>query len=252
MAKHDNACTSPTASHAMIFKGASKKVQVHMKTPSHDLQPSIQERIISRLKLLGIPSQRLLKQPKATDPNQKAINQKKYDDYRTALKKRIDAGEFNLPESPSEKQLIQSPTFLPDSHCVICQKTIEEIGGRRLVAQQVRGILISNKPIGGGHRDHHYKSHKLSPYPLYLVVWGPGTIWSGDAIQRATAAFHKGKRSWFCQLCGNRVCLDCGSPSQMPVGSDVLYENGCTAHVAILPCHPGCVNPQCKNHKEVR
>jgi hypothetical protein len=224
-----------------------------MKNPSPDLPPSLQERIITRLELLGIPSQRLLKQPETTaDLNQKDINLKKYEEYRAALKKRIDDGDFILRKPPSEQQLIHSPIFLPFSHCVICQKSIEEIGGRRIIAQSMRGILFSNKPIGGGHKDHHYKSHKLSPYPLYLVVWGPGTMWSEDAIQSATAAFHKGKRSWFCQLCGNRVCQDCGSPLQQPVGSEVLYDNGCTSHVPILPCHPGCVNPQCKNHKEER
>lgn len=225
-----------------------------MKTPSPDLSPSLQERIISRLKILGISSQRLLKQPETTaDPNQKAINLEKYEDYVATQKQRIDAGDFILFKSPSsEQRLIEAPIFLPSPFCIICQKTIQEIGGRRIVAQQVRGILISSKPIGGGHRDHHYMSYKLSSYPLYLVVWGPGTMWSEESIQRATEAFHRGKRSWFCQLCGNRVCVDCGSPLQHPVGSDVLYDNGCTAHVAILPCHPGCVNPQCKNHKEVR
>lgn len=74
-------------------------------------------------------------------------------------------------------------------------------------------------------------------------------MWSEESIQRATAAFHRGKRSWFCQLCGNRICPDCGSPLQQPVGSDVLYDDGFTAHVGMLPCHCGCVNPQCKNHK---
>jgi hypothetical protein len=219
-----------------------------MKNPIPDLSPSLQDRIISRLKLLGIPSQRLL-QPEPLGLNKKVINAKRYEEYITALQKRIDAGEFDIYKSPSEKQLIQSPIFLPDSHCVICKKTIQEIGGRRIVAQQLRGIIISSKPIGGGNPDYPYKSHKLSSYSLYLVVWGPGTLWSEDAVRRATAAFHRGKRSWFCQLCGNRICQDCGSPLQRPMGSDVLYDDGSSLHVGMLPCHPGCVNQQCKNHK---
>lgn len=211
--------------------------------------PTLQDRINSRLKLLGIPSQRLKQQENPDDAKQKAINLKKYEDYRTARLKRIDAGKFNHHKPTSEPRLIESPVFLPDSICVICQKTIEETAGRRIVAQQMRGILISNKPIGGGNRDHHYKSHKLSSYPLYLVVWGPGTMWSEESIQRATEAFHKGRRSWFCQLCGNRICPECGYPQNFPLGSQLLYDDGRSYYLAMLPISPGCINASCINHR---
>ncbi len=138
-----------------------------------------------------------------------------------------------------------TPTLLPDSHCVICGKTIDEVGGRRIVAQKFRGISISKKPRGGGNPEYPHKSHKLSPSPLFLVTWGEVTMWTEAAIQRAKRAFHKGRRSWFCQVCGQRTCYKCGAPIKLPVASDVLNDDGSSPHVHIVPCNLGCINPDC-------
>jgi hypothetical protein len=148
------------------------------------------------------------------------------------------------------KDLIKAPLFLPDDRCVICGKTIEEVGGKRITAQKFRGITISGESRGGGNSKYPYKSYKLSSAPIYLVIWGEVSMWSEEAIQRATDAFHKGKRSWFCQICGQRSCSTCGAPINYPMGSDVLYENGSNPHCGIFPFDPGCINTKCKNYKE--
>ena len=76
-------------------------------------------------------------------------------------------------------------------------------------------------------------------------------MWTDEAVQRALRSFHKGKRPWFCQLCGNRICPECGSPLRHPVGSNVLCDDGRSSHVAMLPCCPGCVNTKCKKYRDI-
>ena len=139
--------------------------------------------------------------------------------------------------------------FPPDDRCCVCEKSLEEVGGRRIIAQHLRGVVLSQKYRGGGNPDYPHKSFKINDKPLYLVVWGKPSMWMEKAIQRALRAINEGKTPWFCQICGNRVCPECGSPLKHPVGSDVLYDDGCSSHVAMLPIHPGCTNPECKINK---
>ena len=55
----------------------------------------------------------------------------------------------------------------------------------------------------------------------------------------------QGHNIWFCQVCANRTCRQCGSPTQRPQGCDLLDEN---VHVAILGAPSGCVNVECTKH----
>lgn len=147
---------------------------------------------------------------------------------------------------------IKKSNFLPDSHCVICGKTLDEVGGRRIVAQHLRGITFSNKHLGGGNPEYPHKSFIINPeqseesqMPRYLVVWGEPSMWNEETIQRALDAVSRHKTPWFCQVCGKRTCPECGYPGAYPAGSDVLYDNGCSAHVAILPVNLRCINQNC-------
>lgn len=140
--------------------------------------------------------------------------------------------------------------LLPAEHCVICEKSLEEIGGRRIVAQQVRGVFLSEKYLGGGDPDYPYQSFRMPGSSLYLLVWGSRSMWSEDAVQRAINVFQRNKRPWFCQDCGNRICPECSFPVQYPVGSDVLYDDGCSTHIGMLPICPGCINPNCPTQKK--
>lgn len=162
------------------------------------------------------------------------------------------SSDLTPKNSHAERFTLSTPVFLPDSCCVICGKSIAEVGGRRITAQKFRGIMISNKYLGGGNPAYPYKSCKLnssSTSPLYLVTWGELSMWSKSSIQRAIEAFHKGKRSWFCQICGRRVCSTCGAPINHPVLSDVLNNDGSNPHCGMIPCDPGCKNPSCTNYK---
>jgi hypothetical protein len=209
--------------------------------------PSLQDRIIARLRLLGIPSQRLTLHQDTDTATLKAINWKKYNEYRESLRVRR---EHDIPAITTENRLIKAPIFLPSLLCVICQKSIQQTGGRRIIAQHLRGIIITNVASGGGDSNYPRKSYRLSNYPLFLCVWGRPNPWhSEEVIERATTTFHKGRRNWFCQVCGNRVCNLCGYPQQFPVGSQLLYDDGSSSYLAMLPISPGCINPSCIKHR---
>jgi hypothetical protein len=142
-------------------------------------------------------------------------------------------------------------TLKPAHSCVICNKTLDQIGGRRLVAQQLRGITLSNKYQGGGNKDYSYKSFKFSEdSDDYVVVWGEKSLWEKAAINRAISDYQAGKRPWFCQKCGLRGCSTCGEPINYPMGSGVIDGNGCYSHCPIHPIDPGCINKSCSKYKE--
>lgn len=132
----------------------------------------------------------------------------------------------------------------PANECLVCGKTLVKAGGgRRIVAQKFRGVgLVSNK---------HKKSERIQLYDdnpqIFLAVWGD--IFSQEILLRAHQNYINNYVSWFCQICGKRVCSTCGSPTQMVPASDLLDNDCSTHHSPIFPCSPGCVNPNCKNHR---
>ncbi len=55
----------------------------------------------------------------------------------------------------------------------------------------------------------------------------------------------EGYLRWFCQKCAGVVCDVCGSV-QIPLGSDILHDDGSTGHAALLPIgNRYCSNPAC-------
>jgi hypothetical protein len=139
----------------------------------------------------------------------------------------------------------------PSRTCVLCEKPIEQIGGKRIIAQKARGIALSSQYQGGGNKDFPYQSFKLYAYrDVYLTVWGEKGLWTTSVIERAKSEYLSGHRPWFCQICGKRACSECGAPINLPVGSDIIHGNGDSTHVAILPVDAGCVNPQCPKYRK--
>jgi len=140
---------------------------------------------------------------------------------------------------------------IPADNCVLCDKPFSEVGGRRLVAQQLRGVSLSNRFLEGGNKDYSMHSVKLfDHHEIYLLVWGEKIKWTAEAIERAKVAYLTGMRPWFCQCCGHRQCRVCNLPINYPMGSDVLNDVGCSSHIPVLPFDPGCSNQECKNYKE--
>lgn len=140
--------------------------------------------------------------------------------------------------------------LLPNSSCLICQKTIQEIGGQRITSQKLRGIGLSNKYLGGGNPDYPHQSIKLydDNSKTYVVAWGEKEKFTGSVLNRVRESFQNGAHPWFCQRCGVRTCSVCDAPINSPVGSDVISENGCQSHIPIF-ANTGCTNPECEKYK---
>ena len=140
---------------------------------------------------------------------------------------------------------------VPADKCVICRKTIKEVGGTRITAQQSRGVVLLDEFLGGGDPERQYRSFKLKEdSDTYIVVWGENGFWSDDSVRRAVGAYRAGYHPWFCQVCGKRACRLCGAPINSPVGSDWIADSGCSRHSPILGCNPGCSNPRCSQYNE--
>lgn len=55
----------------------------------------------------------------------------------------------------------------------------------------------------------------------------------------------EGYLRWLCQKCSGVVCRACGS-IRIPLGSDILHDDGTISHAAILPTgNRYCSNPEC-------
>lgn len=142
-------------------------------------------------------------------------------------------------------------TLTPSERCLFCQRRIGEVGGRRIVSQQVRGVTISTQYQGGGSKDYPRRSIELGDESgRYVVVWGEDSEWTQQTIEKARNEFLSGHRPWFCQVCGGRTCSKCGSPLDYPMASDLVDDNGHITHAAILPFEPGCINPECDKHRK--
>jgi len=131
----------------------------------------------------------------------------------------------------------------PAKYCIFCGKTIAEIGGRRIIAQNSRGCTLSENPSQSKDRKYIPLSEANE---AYLVIWGEDRLWTGEAVVRAKDAYLRGERPWFCQICGSRQCSTCGNPSYIPAGSDVINGDGKIVHYAMLGADTGCSNPRCK------
>lgn len=140
---------------------------------------------------------------------------------------------------------------LPSETCILCGKSLKDIGGKRIVSQHSKGIALSNKHMGGGNPDHPYQSVKLhDDKDLFVVVWGNKQLWTDLVINRARDEFLKDRQPWYCQVCANYVCNICHAPINYPMGSDILYDDGRCSHIGIFGFNPGCSNPTCKKYKK--
>ena len=143
-------------------------------------------------------------------------------------------------------------TLPPAERCVICEQTLDEVGGgKRIIAQQLRGLCLADRPQGGGNPDYPRKSVPLGDGTgRYLMVWGEPEKWTDESIERARQTYVDNQRPWLCQRCAERTCSECGAPINYPMGSDILHGNGCSTHAAIFPFDPGCTNRQCRKYRD--
>ena len=139
--------------------------------------------------------------------------------------------------------------ILPARTCIVCEKTIKEIGGRKMVAQPLRGTNVFDRVIHGGFKNFHSCTRLLEDRDLYLVTWGEVTFLSDEVISRIKADYLEGRRPWFCQVCGKRSCHLCGALERRPAMSDYVCDDGYILHCPSLGADTGCLNPQCRRYK---
>lgn len=132
---------------------------------------------------------------------------------------------------------------------MVCNRTQREAGGRRLVAQPLRGTRVSSKPDGGAERNHICCIRLSARKERYLAVWGEQSLFTGDVIDRARAECENGRRPWFCQVCGQRACRHCGAPERRPAISDYVCPDGRILHCPSLGADTGCLNRKCRRYK---
>ncbi len=137
----------------------------------------------------------------------------------------------------------------PSSHCLLCKKSVDEIGGKRVVAQKTLGSFISTTYRGGGDPDFPDLSIKIDD-ANYIVLCGKKGIWTDELIDQVKEIYLNYKCPWFCQKCAGKICLICGEILNNPIGSDVINDNGDVLHVASLGYNPGCMNDACENYKK--
>jgi hypothetical protein len=96
--------------------------------------------------------------------------------------------------------------------CFVCNKTLAEVGGQRIVFTHVIAVRINGNDIE--------------------VV---GVDCSLEALARAGEQFRAGQRPWLCQRCSNvALCHECGEPFPRCPGADVLYDDGSIWHVPFV------------------
>lgn len=145
-------------------------------------------------------------------------------------------------------------TLIPALSCVRCGKSLDQIGGRRITAQQIRGIAVSNLPWTTLDRENlRYCDRLIKGKEIYLVIWWDDAFWKPEIVGRIKKSYLNGKRPWVCQGygCGNRQCPECGYANNFPVASDLLYDDGRNPHLMIIPADMGCVNNRCSKFRDV-
>ena len=141
-----------------------------------------------------------------------------------------------------------SKTLYPPAHaCALCGKTLEEVGGKRMVVTQFLGVSLWPEPPLGGSSGLPVDFYPVDEEEtLYLIVWGEP--WSTERVDRAIETAREGKHPWFCQVCGGRACEICGSPLSWPQASEIIHGSGRKKRCMSMPAHVGCVNPNCPQY----
>ena len=94
------------------------------------------------------------------------------------------------------------------------------------------GVLIETEDKPLTHIKNVTKKVDLGDHCSLLFVQN---LWNEVSIERAIQQAREGTHPWVCQICGRRACPTCGGPGLLAIASEVIYDNGDTAHCGILP-----------------
>ncbi len=157
--------------------------------------------------------------------------------------------KISAKELKGIKSKVGKANLRPSSHCLLCKNTIDEMGGKRIVAQKTLSTFSSKTHRGGGDPDFPDLSIRIDD-ANYIVLRGKKGMWTDELIERVKEIYLNNECPWFCQKCAEKTCHICGEIMNNPIGSDIIYDDGCVYHVAALGYNPGCVNESCENYKK--
>lgn len=142
-------------------------------------------------------------------------------------------------------------TKLPTAReCLICHKTIEEVGGQMLIYTHFRGTILR---AGSKIRDFPNLRVLLRLFDdrdLYFAAWGEESIFTETVINQALREYLNGEQPWHCQICGMRECHLCGKPLVALAYGDYAcreHGHGCYSKGANLGANRGCIDPKCQS-----
>ena len=140
----------------------------------------------------------------------------------------------------------------PADQCLLCEKRLHEMGGVRLVATNEKyHVGLSGNRSGGGNPESPYRSKWLfQGRDTWVVIRGPNDVITDEIHEQARQTFLSLRHPWFCQLCAQRQCSQCGEPMNRPPAADVIRPTGCISHISILPVDLGCINKDCSRYQE--
>ncbi len=138
--------------------------------------------------------------------------------------------------------------LLPAKSCVVCDRTLKQIGGQRIVATQRVGIIVERK--FGRQRKKGETILALSrPRGHYVRFWGK--VIQELSFEAIAKPLTNDRHPWLCQQCaGVALCTKCGAPLTFAHGADVLDDNGKALHQMIVPASLPCSNPGCEDSRE--
>lgn len=138
----------------------------------------------------------------------------------------------------------------PAERCAVCNSTLEETGGKRLIATPTNVISLCTIQTTLGSVRHSARTIRLTDnYRDVIVVISGEALWTDEVAERIRVVSQEGLRPWFCQRCvDHQICKLCSTPlSRVPV-ADYLEDDGRTLHASFLTGFAqSCSNSACRS-----
>lgn len=144
------------------------------------------------------------------------------------------------------------PQRQPAERCVICNLTIDEIGGKRLISTHRAAITLRTIQTRLESIRHPSRTIRLTDnYRDVIVILSGKSLCADEVAERIREMSQSGYRPWFCQRCvHHQICEACSTPlSRVPV-ADYLDDDGRKFHASFMSGFiQSCPKPDCSNHR---